>query len=898
MSTRADWLARCGALLGLVVVGSLVSAMLASPVHASPTQASPALASASRAAAQIPSARLAGERPAPVQPDAETARSQRADSPPPAQPPSGETRSPSRPPLTSEPSSDESAGVEAAGGSVAPQAEADPLVSNGLGSPLCQTALGGGALSRSGRSNCETSGFVAAPAQTGDFGVDVHIDTGLLGLSPASLLVAVQDLFIAPVWMALVWAMHALLVMLEWCFTLDLFDSASVRSGLARGLRQMQSAFTVPWLATVLAVASMLSAYNGLVRRRVAETLGQALLVLAMMSGGLWVMLDPSGTVGALGAWANQASLGTLAATARGAPAGAGRVLAEGMGTVFSAAIEVPWCYLEFGDVGWCRDTSRLDPRLRSAALAIASEAGARGDAAGEPHSSATLLRAARTNGAIFLALPANDSARNSINDPGSLLRAICQSESVTSCRGSAAPEAEFRANHGTWPRVGGLLLIVAGVLGMLLLLGFIALRLLTAALFSLLYLLFAPIVVLAPALGENGRAVFRKWGEQLLAAVVSKLLFSFLLGAVLVVLGILASLQALGWWTQWLLMSAFWWSAFVRRHQVLQLAGATRDGHERRALLQRVGDVVEPRRRLQERRREAKERRRIERLGDGAVGSGALREAMTARGARLPERGAASTDEAPGTGDVQALRMLAVARDSSLAEAGKHDATDARLAVAGARLERIRTQGAIAVAGGDTRRAASLSIRARRLEAETEGQREQLIGARRQAGDTAASASGGREQSAAGEERSHARFLDEQAALPSAAEAHRTRAAQRRDYVALAALAGYRPDQLQRLGAAEQRVARVVIDRELAARKQRPASADAQRSTSRALDRQTGHRAMPGARDALERRSRPPARPGRPPHSVRADVPESRVMRDAREVEAGRKRQLGYDEP
>ena len=43
----------------------------------------------------------------------------------------------------------------------------------------------------------------------------------------------VQDILIAPVWMGLVWAVHALIVMLEWCFTIDLLDSAA-----AGGARQ------------------------------------------------------------------------------------------------------------------------------------------------------------------------------------------------------------------------------------------------------------------------------------------------------------------------------------------------------------------------------------------------------------------------------------------------------------------------------------------------------------------------------------------------------------------------------------------------------------------------------------------------------------------------------------
>jgi hypothetical protein len=188
------------------------------------------------------------------------------------------------------------------------QVEADPLVSNGLGSPLCRGAVGEGALSPAAKRDCQTSGFSAAGAPTGNYGIDVHIDTGLLGVSSGGLLSVVQDVFVSPVWMALVWSVHALVVMLEWCFAIDLLDSPA-SGGVGRGLREMQASFTDPWLAAVLAVAAVLAIYNGLIRRRVADTLGQAVVMAAMMAGGMWVIADPTGTVGALGGWANQASL-------------------------------------------------------------------------------------------------------------------------------------------------------------------------------------------------------------------------------------------------------------------------------------------------------------------------------------------------------------------------------------------------------------------------------------------------------------------------------------------------------------------------------------------------------------------------------------------------------------
>jgi hypothetical protein len=453
-----------------------------------------------------------------------------------------------------------------------PSAAGDQLVENGLASPLCRGASAG-SLSAAAQRNCRTSGFLAAPAPTNDYAIDVHIDTGTFGVSKGGLLSVVQDIFVTPVWGALEWLVHALVVMLEWCYTLELLDG-STTSTVASALGRARAGFTDPWLVLVLALASVLAVYNGLVRRRVADTLGGALSMLVMMAGGLWVIASPSGTVGVVGRWADQASLGTLAATVSGTPASASATLGDGMRSLYRASIETPWCYMEFGNVGWCADPSRLEGRLRAAALALVSHGSAHGAASAQ---AAELVRSAGTNGALFLAFPANGPARNSINDEGSLLRAICQSEEATKCRGPAASEAQFRTDGGTFPRVLGLLAIAVGVLGMALLFGALALRLLAAAFLALFLLLLAPFAVLAPALGDGGRAVFAGWATRLLGAVVSKLLFSFVLGALLSMQRILVSLAVLGWWTQWLLLSAFWWTVFLKRHQaaaILQSAG------------------------------------------------------------------------------------------------------------------------------------------------------------------------------------------------------------------------------------------------------------------------------------------------------------------------------------
>jgi len=827
-------------------------------------------------------------------------------------------RAPSSPPLTAAKAGDGASEVgeeEAAG---TPQSEADPLVSNGLGSPTCKAAFIG-ELAPASRHDCETSGFVAATAPTGDYGLDVHIDTSVLSIN-SWLPSITQDMIVTPIWMALVWAVHAIVVMLEWGFTIDLLDGAAA-IGLGSGLRQMQAAFTEPWLPIALACASVTALYHGLIRRRVADTLGEALLMAAMMVSGIWIITDPTGTVGVLGKWANQASLGTLAVAASGSPAAPRRAFADSLGTVFAAAIEVPWCYLEFGDVGWCREPSQLDPRLHAAALRIAAQEQAQiactpggaalaecipvgGAQAKTLEHSAEMLRGAQSNGAIFLALPANGPARNSINDEGSLLHTLCQSSEAGNCRGPTAAQAEFRTGGDTWFRLGGLVLIAGGLLGMLLLLGFVTLQLLRAAVFGLLYLLLAPAMVLAPAFGEGGRALFRRWALQLLGAVISKLVFSFLLGVVLAVLAILARLSALGWWTQWLLMSACWWGAFIHRHQAFGVAAG--------ALGDRASAIERGRRRSIARRMSGA----LETPLKGIAVARMVKDRFTkpAPEQRGRARAQVGGELAKARAHEQVLRTLESGRREASMRAGAAPAAQRMLADKRGQLERVAGARKEALAGGDMRRAAQLAQREARVRDELEREQASLGAAQRAVRD------GEQAQRRTGEthtrERREAqeRFLDAQAALPSSSQARH--GGERRGYAALAGLAGYGREQYERMDPRPQRAARLEIDRELALRRElgETARALAAEAVPNRVGRRDRHKAASSFDAVLQKRMQdaghalPGSREQRSPIEqwqregrAKASAPSSQgssVMRDAHEVAARRKRQLGRDRP
>jgi hypothetical protein len=499
----------------------------------------------------------------------------------------------------------------------------------------------------------------------------------------------------------------------------------------------------------------------------------------------------------------------------------------------------------------------------------------------------------ARTNGALFLALPPNGPARNSINDPRSLLRVLCRTSEATHCAGPGAAEAEFRTNGGTWPRVTGLLLIAVGLLGMMLLFGWVAVRLLTAAVLSLFYLLLVPGVVVVPALGERGRALFRAWAGRLFGALLAKLLYAFLLGALFAVTAVVESLEAIGWWAQWLLLSAFWWTAFLRRHQLLALpSGAASDA--RRAVstgpIRAVRETLDTTRQAVEWRERRAERKR--RAASADADRSAQRDAPRPPGSPGSDRDA-STQSRPAA-DRQALRSVEVEEETA-----PHvlDAARERLAGARPRLERLERERRAAQQGGDRRRAARLAVRRDRLAHEV-GAAEEVVAAvtlpERGRGPAAS-----RDRVA-----ERARFLDLQAALPAAAT--RGVGSRRRDYPALAGLVRRSRAEYERLAPGEQRAVRLEIDRELAARRASIAARPEESSATKASASGRGRPEDPtrphaGGSSAIRRRPRPPVTGAKtPPGSARSPLAakESAVMRDARAVAEGRKRQLGIDRP
>jgi hypothetical protein len=823
-------------------------------------------------------------------------------------------RAPSKPPLGS---GGTVLAPEDEGASAVSESGGDPLVDNGLGSPLCREGAEA-ELSSTGARACRISHFDAAQAPTGNYGFDVHINRGVTDVAndvDAEVLNGVQWS-----WTLLVAVVHGVIVMLEWCYSLDLLNSSKI-NGITQRLRETQATFTRPWLELALAVASMLALYHGIVRRQISQTLGETALMAVMMLGGLWVIVNPLGTIGALDAWANEASLGTLAAVTSGTPEHSGRTLEESMRSIFSGAIGGPWCYMEFGNVRWCEST-HMDARLAAAGHRIATR-----ERAKVGNQSSELLSAARTNGELFLALPANGAQRNSINDSGSLFNTLCAG-SEEPCHGPTAGEAEFRTGGGTLWRIAGLFLFWIGVLGMVLMLGFIGVRLLMAALFSLFFLLLAPAAVIAPALGDGGRGAFRKWVTRLLGAVCSKLIYSFLLGVVLLMQRTLMSAASFGWAAQWALVSTMWWWLFVKRHEIDDLVYGEHRGahqHQHRSLLRRARERVE---RPPEMVRAAKWAKDKLRTPPPSV----------ERRRKLAQAG---LKRAKGIADAQVRRTFEREHGEAHALVRAAPETEARISAKHARLEQVQGEHAAAQAKAEEakrareaalsdpkvysslkrkdtaaqfgvqeeshrRRAAELQGQMGRLHGEIARDQGSLATARRtvESAEQSKHGTGGTPYTRA-QAKERARFLDAQAALPAG----------ERDHARAAGIAGYGRREFEALGAGAQQVARSEIDQELAVRKGANVAArevavggegSLKRREQKQVDKQFGQtleQEVKAEGHELPASLRPqPKRPGFGAHTQDGRAAgrsngapiRSSVMRDAHEVAAGRKRQLG----
>lgn len=450
---------------------------------------------------------------------------------------------------------------------------ADPFGTLGAGSPFCRRAQIGPESSRS----CRTSGSIAHPYPISSYGLDVRVGFSLTKVEN-NLLGALQNVA-ALVWMGLVYLLKGVLLLLEWAFSLDLIGETL--PGVRRALQTLhERVLGEPWFLAAISIAGLWGIWRGFVQRRTIQTLGGLLATVLLMVAALVVIANPAGTVGHASKLANDGSLGLLSAASKGRVRQPAESFSEAMSGLFDSLVLQPWCALEFGDVNWCLARAKRGSAASNADVWLSFPA--QGEqrksvyklTKGEDLEGGGILGSGISFGELgdgALKVVTEGPLGASLGLAGEGLRGQdAKLDNRVKALVREDPErVKLQEAGGTFPRIALLVLVAAGMLGATALLFYLGIRLLLAAILSLMLLLLTPAMLLAPAFGESGRAAFVGWAKRLIGALAAKLIYALLLALVLVGASAIAALE-IGWFGTWLLQIAFWWGILIKRAELV----------------------------------------------------------------------------------------------------------------------------------------------------------------------------------------------------------------------------------------------------------------------------------------------------------------------------------------
>jgi hypothetical protein len=156
-------------------------------------------------------------------------------------------------------------------------------------------------------------------------------------------------------------------------------------------------------------------------------------------------------------------------------------------------------------------------------------------------------------------------------SSPGSAARAALWNYFDKEAGDEYKPKVAAQGGDGVITRLSMLALFAIGLLGALLLLAWLAIRLLTQAAIAFVLLLALPFALFFPLLGDWGRRSFRRFGLALIGAVLAKVIYAAFLSIVLMGIVVLGSVDGAGGSaTGFLLSAAFSWAIFLKRHELI----------------------------------------------------------------------------------------------------------------------------------------------------------------------------------------------------------------------------------------------------------------------------------------------------------------------------------------
>jgi hypothetical protein len=441
--------------------------------------------------------------------------------------------------------------------------QVDPISGLGLRNPACDRL--DEIRDRLTRVACETNGTPESHYPPTNYGFDTFIDTGIDAPMGTGLSIIVW--LLNGVWLGVNFVLRCVFELLGLAFGLNPFGNGETMRQLSGSINRLYSRITNPWLSTLVVMGGIWFAYKGLVKREIGASISGTLAAISMLVFGLWIVHSPAQTVGRLANMSNQVSLGVISAPRSGSVSRPMGSFAEAMSATWPKLIEVPFAGLNFSDVSWAmgppppeaveKANEKLCDDVGTEALFEATKnAGGDVDKACEEYVHNRYGKPKRVID-LYLRSSPNSPPREALwqyfdKDEGDLYKA----------------KVAAQGGDGVLTRLSMLALFLVGLFGALMLLAWLALRLFTQAAIGFVLLLAAPLALFFPLLGDAGRRAFKTWGLTLLGATLAKVIYAAFLSIVL--MGI-ATLGRPGGAVGFLLASAFCWTVFLKRTELVK---------------------------------------------------------------------------------------------------------------------------------------------------------------------------------------------------------------------------------------------------------------------------------------------------------------------------------------
>lgn len=419
----------------------------------------------------------------------------------------------------------------------------------------------------------------AERAPESHYSLDTHVDAGIT--NPDGAVARIPHVLADLVWTLDRMLVQAVLDLLQWSFQLDLL------SGQSGALAPVGDAITSLYTDTVgrqfltaaVVAAGIWAMFHALVRRDYATATGRLALSAVLIVAALFVVRAPEQTIGAVASWSNDFSLAALSGLSAGERAGP-EAVAESLHEQF---VHQPWLVLNFGGLEVCTDqeANRVEPddprRVVCRPTGEPNTAGRGGYGArflrwrpGSPERDAEYraLAEGRTDVGEQV-IPGVDVGPIDLTPGIGPRDTPAHLEDLVVDEHDAAAVVIQQRGAGS-ERFVMSLLILAGTLGAVLLIGLLALAIILAQVVALLIAAFAPVALVAGAIPGRGHALFFEWAKGLIGALIAKAVLSLVLVVVLTVgAAVSGAVGELGFVMAFGLTSAFYWIAFMARRRV-----------------------------------------------------------------------------------------------------------------------------------------------------------------------------------------------------------------------------------------------------------------------------------------------------------------------------------------